>query len=127
MRRPFEWGKSDCAFWADVVLAVTGWDAIWDGRGYDDAVSARKALRNAERVHPRWENDRGYSSVLELVEDRLVEIPVAHAMRGDVVFPKDDLGPLGSPFVLDGAHAFSKSLAGPLTLNRSECVRAFAF
>lgn len=112
---PFEWGVSDCAFWADIVLALTGWDPIIDGRGYTDAETARASLEVA-----------GYSTMLELCEDRLVEIPIAHAMRGDLVFP-EKISALSSPFVLDGVHAFSKTLAGPVVLNRSECIRAFGY
>lgn len=103
-------------FWAEIVKSLTGWDPIADGRGYWDASGARRALRDA-----------GYASALELVEDRLVEIPIAEAMRGDLVYPLDDLGPLGSPFVLDGGHAFSKCMAGRLVISRDQCVRAFAY
>jgi hypothetical protein len=116
MSVPFQWGVSDCAFFADIVREMTGWDPMADARGYDSAVSARQVLR-----------DVGYESMKEAVEDRLHEIPVAHAMRGDLVFPADDLGPMASPFILDGAHAFSKSMAGPLVLSRERCVRAFAY
>jgi len=116
MRIPFEWGVSDCCFWADIVRDITGWDPIADGRGYDSAMSARQMVRNA-----------GYDSMKEAVEDRFHEIPVAHAIRGDLVFPADDLGPMASPFVLDGPHAFSKTMAGPLVLHRDRCVRAFAY
>lgn len=103
-------------FWADIVRDMTGWDPIADGRGYEDAAGARRALGCA-----------GYKTALELVEHRLVEIPLADAMRGDLVYPADDLGPLGSPFVLDGTHAFSKCMAGRLVISRDKCVRAFAY
>ena len=116
MNLPFEWGKSDCCFWADIVLAITGWDAIADGRGYDTASGARAMVRQA-----------GYGSMREAVEDRFEEIPIAEAMRGDLVFPDEDLGPMASPFILDGANAFSKSMAGPIVITRAECVRAFAY
>jgi len=116
MAVPFEWGVSDCCFWADIVRDLTGWDPISDGRGYDSAMSARLMVRNA-----------GYGSMKEAVEGRFQEIPVAHAIRGDLVFPAQDLGPMASPFILDGAHAFSKSMAGPLVISRERCVKAFAY
>jgi hypothetical protein len=71
--------------------------------------------------------EAGYASMKEAVEDRFHEIPLAHAIRGDLVFPADDLGPMASPFILDGAHAFSKAMAGPLVLSRERCVKAFAY
>lgn len=116
MAVPFEWGISDCSFWTDIVRELTGWDPMADGRGYNSAASARHMLREC-----------GYGSMREAVEDRLHEIPVAHAIRGDLVFPSDDLGPMASPFILDGANAFSKSMAGPLVISRDQCVRAFAY
>jgi hypothetical protein len=87
-----------------------------EAQGYDDAQSARRIIKAT-----------GFSSIIAGVEARFHEIPVAHAIRGDLVYPKEDLGPMASPFILDGAHAFSKSMSGPLVLHRDRCVRAFAY
>lgn len=116
MALPFEWGVSDCSFWAFIVREITGWDPMPEAQGYDDALSARTLVRNA-----------GFSSIVAGVEERFHEIPVAHAIRGDLVYPKDDLGPMASPFILDGSNAFSKSMSGPLVIPRDQCVRAFAY
>ena len=115
MSEPFEWAVSDCAFWADIVRDLTGFDPIWDGRDYTDGPSAMIALRRA-----------GYHSVLELLEDRLIEIPIAMAGRGDLVV-QAECAPLAGPFVLDGSRAYTKALSGPIVVDRSTCTRAFTY
>lgn len=111
---PFVWGQSDCAMWADVVRAMTGYDPIHDGRGY---TSADGALRNLRAV--------GFRSVLDLVVARFPEVPPAHAQRGDIGFPAD-VSPLSGPLVIVGSEAVTKSLAGPIIVARGVIVRAFA-
>lgn len=116
MALPFEWGVSDCSFWAQIVNEITGWNPMPEAEGYADGLTARRLVR-----------DSGFSSIVSGVEQRFHEIPVAHAIRGDLVYPKDELGPMASPFILDGSNAFSKSMAGPLVISREQCVRAFAY
>ena len=95
---------------------MTGWDPLEDGRPWSDAMTCRRNLK-----------DKGYRNLVECIEHRFVEIPLSEAMRGDLVFPAEELGPIGSPFILDGAHAFSKCMAGRLVISRDQCVRAFAY
>ena len=137
---PFAWGQSDCGLWADLVLAMTGWDPIADCRGYTNASSGLRKLKAA-----------GYASVIELVEDRFEEIPASFAQRGDLIVPcgrsvdvhlatspcgthqytvpalNGAIHPLSSPAVCIGRHAFSKSESGAVVFEMDRRhIRAFA-
>lgn len=115
MAQPFVRGASDCAFFADVVLAMTGHDCLAGGRAYNSERTAAKKLKAL-----------GYRSMLELVADHFPEIPPALAQRGDLGFPAEISSPLMSPAVIVGAEAWSKSETGPVMVPRSLIVRAFA-
>lgn len=116
MRTPFEWGRSDCALYADVVWAMTGWDpiALYRGR-YRSAEGAMRMIAES-----------GADSVLEFVARRFPEIPPALAQRGDLVFPAGIDHRLMSPAVVDGPLAFSKNEDGPVIMSIASAGRAFA-
>lgn len=111
---PFEWGVSDCALAFDIVRDITGFDAIDGMRGYADGSDAMRRLRA-----------RGFQSVLDLVAATFPEIPPSEAQRGDLGYV-DDVQPLMSPAVINGAVAHSKGIAGPVLIPRGLIVRAFA-
>jgi hypothetical protein len=112
--QPFAWGASDCTMFADVVLAITGFDPIADYRRYTTEIGAMRMLKKA-----------GVTSMLEYVALNFPEIPPAHAGRGDLAFTSV-IEPLGCPAVIDGAMAHSKIATGPLVISRAQIDRAFA-
>jgi len=113
---PFAWGDSDCAMlFAEAVEAMTGYNPIADGGTYTTRIGALRGLKKL-----------GFDSVLDLVAARFVEIPPAHAMRGDLGFVAE-VDPLSSPAVIDGAVAHSKrDDVGHVLVPRGHIVRAFA-
>lgn len=115
MLLPFEWGVSDCAMFADVVKAITGFDPITDVRGYAGELSAIRRLRAT-----------GYETTLSLVEDLFPEIDPETAGRGDLGYPSEIAHPLMSPAVIDGAYAYSKGPDGGVIVPRNQIARAFA-
>lgn len=115
MLTPFDWGTSDCAMFADVVKALTGFDPIEGIRGYASELSAVRRLRAA-----------GYVTTYELVAAHFPEIDPALAGRGDLGYPAEIPHPLMSPAVIDGAYAYSKGLDGAVIMPRSLITRAFA-
>jgi hypothetical protein len=112
--QPFVWGASDCTMFADVVLAMTGFDPIADYRTYTTEIGALRMLKKA-----------GVASMLEYVAGLFPEIHPAHAGRGDLAFTSE-IEPLGCPAVIDGATAHSKNAHGPVVISRAHIVRAFA-
>lgn len=112
--QPFAWGTSDCTMFADVVLAMTGFDPIADYRTYTTEIGALRMLKKA-----------GAASMIEYVSRLFPEIPPAHAGRGDLAFASA-IQPLGCPAVLDGAMAHSKNTDGPVIISRAQILRAFA-
>lgn len=111
---PFAWGASDCTMFADVVLAMTGFDPLAAFRSYTTQIGALRMLKKAD-----------VPSMLAYVAQLFPEIPPAHAGRGDLAFTAD-IEPLGCPAIIDGAMAHSKNERGPVTLSRAHIVRAFA-
>lgn len=111
---PFAWGVSDCTMFADVVLAMTGFDPIAEYRSYTTEIGALRMLRKA-----------GVSSMVEHIERMFTEIPPSLAGRGDLAFVAE-VAPLGSPAILDGSMAYSKNEHGPVSISRAQIVRAFA-
>lgn len=73
--RPFEWGKSDCAlFCLHAEKAITGESRFEDFLGaYDSDIGSIKALKRL-----------GAGDLISTVGQRLEEIPVSQATRGDV-------------------------------------------
>lgn len=112
----FAWGTADCAtLFGDVVVAITGYDPIADGRGYRTELGAVRKMKAA-----------GFNTMVELVEARFVEIPVALAHRGDLGFPAEVPEALMCPAIIDGHVAISKSPIGSVVIPRSAIARAFA-
>ena len=98
-RTPFAWGSHDCgSFATDCERAITGgtlFDDVLGGK-YKTALGAARHLKRA-----------GFVDIEALVADRLLEIPVNFAQRGDWVVSDSDLGPvigvmLGEVFVSPG-------------------------
>ena len=78
---PFEWGAHDCVtFAADCVIAMTGRDPIQDMRGtWSTEIGAKRAMLKA-----------GSRDLGDLAADRLEEIPVSMARRGDIVLAGEE-------------------------------------
>jgi hypothetical protein len=72
-KAPFSWAEHNCALWsADVVLAMTGVDYAAEFRA--KVKTEKSALRFLKK-----------KSLKAIVSDRLQEIPLKMAQRGDVV------------------------------------------
>lgn len=89
-KRPFEWGKFDCAlFAASAAQAVIGEDRAADFREqYRDREGAARALREI-----------GEGTLLATYQARFDEKPVKFARRGDLVWDGERIG------VCNGDHA----------------------
>jgi len=110
----FAWGISDCTMFADVVLAITGYDPIAAYRSYTTEIGALRMLKKA-----------GVADMAEFIAGVFPEVPPSMAGRGDLAFTSET-GPLASPAVLDGAVAHSKNHRGPVMISRAHIVRTFA-
>lgn len=108
------WGVSDCTMFADVVLAMTGFDPIAGYRSYTTEIGALRMLRKANAA-----------SVAEYIERLFPEIHPSQAGRGDLGLTSE-AGPLTCPAVIDGAVAISKNEGGTVIVPRGHIVRAFA-
>lgn len=112
---PFEWGRHDCATLAvAVVHAMTGHDIAADVPPWFSALSAVRSLRRA-----------GHESAWGFFVDRLPEIPLSEARRGDLVYAAAPVGVIACPAVLTGAEAMSRDEQGWLVFPRSLAIRAF--
>jgi hypothetical protein len=114
MRRPHAWGAHDCAtFASDCIEAMTGTDPMADLRGrYDSAVSAARVIVEA-----------GASDLGELAAQRLPEIALAEARRGDVMLCK---GPMGEFLaIVQGANAVGPAGFGLIYVPVSQGLRAY--
>lgn len=111
---PFGWDESDCSFSLAIVHAMTGFDVRVPFRGYDSGPEALRRIREA-----------GHSSVLDIIIASFPEIPPAEAQRGDLAYTSV-IDPLMCPAIVSGPVAFSKSLAGVVTVPRGLIIRAFA-
>ncbi len=108
--KPFLWGAHDCGtFASDCEMAITGGTLFVDVLGgYKTAMGAARRLKRA-----------GFADIEALVADRLPEIEVNFAQRGDIVVSDSELGPvigvmLGEIFVSpgdDGLVRHARSLA----------------
>lgn len=77
---PFTWGLNDClSFAADLGVAMGCKDLIEGSRGYSTAGWALRKIKAA-----------GYRDVLEVCQDRLQEIPMVQAQRGDVALMRTE-------------------------------------
>lgn len=83
-RRPFRWGRWDCAtFAAAAVHAVTG-ERVRPAAQYSSATGAA-----------RWLSSNGYSDVLGVADAILgARVPLLHCRRGDIVTDGERLGVL---------------------------------
>jgi len=97
-RTPHRWGPNDCAsFCADAGIGMGCDDLLAGLRGYKTERGALLKLRRA-----------GIADLETLCRNRLPEVPVGMAWRGDVALTAAD-GPFGGALALfDGAH-----LVGP--------------
>jgi len=112
---PFAWGENDCATLAiGAVEAVTGVDLALRLPRWFSPLSAIRALHAA-----------GALSATDFFADRLPEIPVASAHRGDLVLPDDPRDLLACPAVLTGVGAQSLDEHGPVVMPRELARRAF--
>ena len=108
------WGSHDCViFGADCVLAMTGDDPIEKERGtYSTAMEAARIIKDA-----------GCDSLGDLVAQRLPEIQVAHARRGDAVLCE---GPDGVFIAIcDGHTAVGPSRHGLVHVPMKQALRAY--
>ncbi|MEL7203199.1 MAG: hypothetical protein AAGL19_03450 [Pseudomonadota bacterium] len=111
---PHAWGSHDCVtFGADCVLAMTGSDPIENERGtYATAHEAARIVKDA-----------GCESLGDLVAQRLPEIQVAYARRGDAVLCE---GPEGVFIAIcDGHTAVGPSRHGLVHVPMSQALRAY--
>lgn len=113
--RPFEWGVSDCSLAFDVVLAITGFDALDGNRWYRTEEEAFNVLYQL-----------GFRTVIELVEANFPEIEPFEAQRGDLGYPGKIPHPLMSPAVYVGPLWVSKSPHGDVFVSGSTIKRVFA-
>ena len=100
-KRPFEWGKNDCAlFAADCVRAITGEDLAekWRGRYR----TSRGALRRMKKKGVTLE---------ALADAEFFRVPVSMAQRGDVVMHHHD-GPFGGALGVVGPGGVQACFAG---------------
>lgn len=111
---PFVWGRSDCSFAFDAVVALTGWDPIADVRGYRSEAGVLKRLRRA-----------GFASTRELVEARFRFISPAAAGRGDLGYQTGAVDALQSPCLIVGAYAVSKGPDGFAVVPLTDLVSAY--
>jgi len=112
--RPFIWGESDCAFFRQIVIDMTGFDCAEDVEGYNSEDTARAVLRAA-----------GFASVIDLVAARFPEIHPSEAMRGDLGYV-DGHHDLMSPLIIMGSEAVTKASSGQVVISRAQITRAFA-
>lgn len=112
--QPFVWGSSDCfTLPLDTIVALTGKDP-WPGlHDYDSRIAAARCLTL-----------QGYSSLADAFADKLVEVPVPFAQRGDVGVILDDGALCGAVFLASGVAG--KTETGLHVFERDRVVRAFA-
>lgn len=116
-RRPFEWGRHDCAigFVAHIVHAISGVD---HARGFRSKYrGARGALLTMRRA--------GFDSLADLAASKLPEIHPSQARMGDVVAFDDD-GPLGASLgICNGERSLVLRPEGMATMSTLDAIRAF--
>jgi len=103
-RTPFGWRNgNDCiSFTAEYGIRIGAPDLMQGGRGYRGPKSAHTKLAAL-----------GYATLEALVRDRLAEVPLPKAMRGDVAIFASD-GPFGLivALVIDSGRACAPGPAG---------------
>jgi len=112
---PFAYGQSDCAtLLRDAILAMTG--ALPDSfcLVYDDAATARAALRS-----------RDHTNLAELLAAELEEIHPAFAGRGDVGIADYPGAIIGGGVICVGLELIGKGQTGTVRLPRMALSRAF--
>ena len=109
-----DWGKNDCVmFAADVVLTLTGEDLAADYRGtYADREGAEKIIA-----------EKGAETLGDFLASYLPEIPVAEAMRGDIVISPGPEGEFAA--VCQGRTCVAPSDHGLIHIRRAQATRAF--
>lgn len=114
MASGFVWGQTDCAtFFGDCVEAVSGDDPLKEYRHYDSHIGAMRLLMR-----------EGHDSMLTFVEQRFVEIPIAHLRCGDLAFTGNTTR-LTCPCIVLGENILGMAENGPVTLSRVFVVRGF--
>lgn len=111
--RAHEWGAHDCAsFAADCVEAMTGVDLLPERGEYHDNVSAAKVIVNS-----------GAKSLADAVSQRLPEINVSQARRGDVMLCE---GPEGDFLAINqGMTSVGPSARGLIHVPSDQAIKAF--
>lgn len=114
-RTPHRWGPNDCAsFSADAGIAMGCGDLLAGLRGYTTERGALLKLRRA-----------GIADLETLCRNRLPEVPVGMAWRGDVALTAAE-GPFGGALALiDGAHIVGPGTKGLERLPRHLAIFAF--
>jgi hypothetical protein len=116
MARPFEWGVSDClTVVADVCDAICG----------RDPMPARLRHYRDERAAMALLASLGFPGVTEALAAVFPEIGRSKARRGDCgVLEASALGP--ACFIILGANAVGKGLAGPVYVPVTRLALTFA-
>lgn len=115
-RQPFVPGSRDCAlFAADCVEAMTGVDLAASFRGqYATIPGAVRALREA-----------GYDTLIDVVSEKLTEVPVARAVFGDIAAIATDDGIGWNLGVVNGETVIVMRPDGLGVVSRTLLTRAF--
>lgn len=95
------WGKHDCAtFFAAAIEAVTGIDPLAKFKPWSSEAGALRVLAAS-----------GFPSMQAFTRSLFLEIPLAKARRGDLVFPANPPR-LAAPAVVVGTEAVSRDARG---------------
>lgn len=114
-RRPFEWGRCDCAtLWLAAVETMTGVNCAAGLPPWYSRASAMRTLKVARAAN-----------MIGFIAARLPEIAPAEAGRGDLVYACDPEDPLAGPAILTGAEAQSLNEERWVVIPRDQITRAF--
>lgn len=115
-RQPFEPGTHDCAlFAAGCIEAMTGVDLAASFRGrYSSIPGAMTALREA-----------GYASIVDMLSEKLTEIPASRAVHGDIAAIATDDAIGWNLGVVNGETVIVMRLDGLGVVSRTLLTRAF--
>ncbi|MEL6754937.1 MAG: hypothetical protein AAFP81_00765 [Pseudomonadota bacterium] len=111
---PYEFGEHDCIlFAANCVLAMTGRDLADDIRGrYKTEIGAARIIKN-----------EGFSSLGDMIADRLPEIELREVGRGDVVLCDGPYGEFAAMVV--GKTCVSPGRNGMIHIPVSQAKRGY--